>query len=135
MRKGEFDKAIADETETINIEHDNQPAYAARGSRMPKNAKTTVPSTIIPKPSASARGYGRSFRRAIAWKADGNLKQAIDDLTEALRIDPKYVTAIIYRGTYSELNNDLDGAINDFTDALAIDPDNGDAHARRAHDR
>jgi tetratricopeptide (TPR) repeat protein len=52
----------------------------------------------------------------------GDYDRAIADLTEAIRLDPKYVWAYASRGEAYRMKGDYDRAIADLTEAIRLDP-------------
>jgi tetratricopeptide (TPR) repeat protein len=68
---------------------------------------------------------------------NGAPKDAIDQFSQVIAIDPKSATAYNERATVREASGDPDGAIKDYTQALTIDPQlaaafNGRGNARSA---
>ena len=72
------------------------------------------------------------FYRGKDWSSKGEYDRAIKDYTEAIRIDPAYVNALIGRGVSWGEKGEWDKAIADFDAALRIDPDNQYAIRNRA---
>src|SRR6478672_10902678 len=64
--------------------------------------------------------------------AQGNQERALPDLNEAIRLDPKSVTAFVYRGVILGARGEHDRAISDFTAAIQIEPFSAELRARRA---
>lgn len=60
--------------------------------------------------------------RAWAWKLKGEPDKAIQDLTEAVRLNPKFAAAYLNRGSAWLDRKDFDKAIKDFDAAIALDP-------------
>jgi len=50
------------------------------------------------------------------------LKQALDDCSRALRLNPNYLPALVIRGFVNLKLNQLDSAIADYDAALKINP-------------
>jgi tetratricopeptide (TPR) repeat protein len=69
------------------------------------------------KDSAIARVY-----RGHAYRHKGDLVRAIADLSEAIRLDPKYAEAYYNRGLTYRNKGDLDRAIADFGEAIRLAP-------------
>jgi tetratricopeptide (TPR) repeat protein len=53
--------------------------------------------------------------RALSYKSKGDLDRAIVDLSEAIRLDPKYAEAYYVRGVAYRNKVDLDRAIADYS--------------------
>ncbi len=74
------------------------------------------------------------FLRGQAKLDAGDVRGAVDDYTEALRIHPKDLACLNNRATVrSEGLGDHNGAIEDHTEALRIDPKNADAYYNRGN--
>lgn len=63
----------------------------------------------------------------VARKNKGDLDGAIQDYTEAIRLNPDNDPAYNNRGVARKNKVDLDGAIQDFTEAIRLKPDDVDA--------
>jgi tetratricopeptide (TPR) repeat protein/S1-C subfamily serine protease len=121
----EYKQAISDLTETIRRDPKNAP-YTVGGLRYSefKDNKILISS------------YNK--RISIVYKARGdshwnlkNYKQAIDDYTQAIKIDPKNPTYYRDRGnTYFQLK-DYKQAVDDYTQAIKIDTKNANYYVRR----
>jgi tetratricopeptide (TPR) repeat protein len=69
--------------------------------------------------------------RAWAWKLQGELDRAIQDLDEAVRLSPKYAVAYHNRGLAWADKKDFDRALKDLDEAVKLDPKNPRSlHAR-----
>ncbi len=67
--------------------------------------------------------------RALCYKKQNKLMEALKDADEALKLNPKYVTGYIRRGNiYKDLKM-YDDAIHDFQEAKSLDPNNRDIDA------
>ena len=60
--------------------------------------------------------------RGDAYRKKGDMDRAIADLTEAIRLDPKYANAYDNRGLAYRDKGDMDRAIADLTEAIRLDP-------------
>src|SRR5262249_17526042 len=61
-------------------------------------------------------------RRAEAWYLSRHCDKAINDLNEAIRLDPKYLIAYIRRGVAWLEKGDYARCIKDWHDAIRLDP-------------
>ena len=68
---------------------------------------------------------------SVAHILSGDLKGAIEDCNQALRLNPNYALAYSNRGFARLLSGDLKEAIEDFTQALRIDPSLAITHNNR----
>jgi lipoprotein NlpI len=89
----------------------------------------------------SGRWRGRDIawayvNRGWAYEDKGDHDHAIADETEAIRLDPKNVSAYVNRGWAYDDMEDYDRAIADETEAIRLDPNNVAAYIYRgwAHD-
>lgn len=72
------------------------------------------------------------FNRALAYEAKRDA-QAITDLNEAIKRDPRHAKLFYERGRfYSGIVDDVASALRDFDQALALDPNYADARVYRA---
>ena len=65
--------------------------------------------------------YGR-FRRALAMARTGDAARAIEDLGEAIRLEPRMVSAYVERGRLLARGGQAERAISDFGEAIALAP-------------
>src|SRR5580704_932243 len=78
----------------------------------------TLP-TVTPTPPADAVAH---FDSGMAFLERQEYDKAINDFTEAIRLDPNYVPAYVSRGNAYGIHGAVDKAINDFTEAIRLDP-------------
>jgi len=71
------------------------------------------------------------YERAMGHKQMSNWQLAVDDLTEVIRLNPRYQDPYFHRAwAYDELKN-YDRAIVDYTQAIALNPQDADAYNNR----
>ncbi|MBD2441669.1 tetratricopeptide repeat protein [Dolichospermum sp. FACHB-1091] len=155
----DYKKAIEDYTEAIRLDPKDALYYASRGiaysglkdykqaisdlteaiRRDPKNAPYTVGGlrySEFKDNKILISSYNK--RISIVYKARGdshwnlkNYKQAIDDYTQAIKLDTKNANYYARRGlTYLQLK-DYKQAIDDYTQAIKLDTKNANYYARR----
>jgi tetratricopeptide (TPR) repeat protein len=61
------------------------------------------------------------------------LDKAIADYTDAIKLDPKHIEAILYRGGCLTLTNNLERAVADYTEVIKLDPKRADAFCSRGY--
>ena len=69
--------------------------------------------------------------RGVAYALKGDYDRAIEDLNEAIRLDPKYAPAYYYGGLAYEHKGDHDRAIEDYNEAIRLDPKDAYAYDNR----
>ncbi len=62
--------------------------------------------------------------RGEAYRSHSEDDRAIADFDQAIKLEPKFVSAFIGRGLAQENKNDYTRAIADFTQAIKVDPKN-----------
>ena len=103
-RKGDYDRAIADYNQAINLDpryalayNNRGHAYLAKGDKDRAIADFNQAIKINPLPASNPH-VNVYFNRGIAYSAKGDYERAIDDYTEAIRLDPKFASAYDNRG-------------------------------------
>ncbi|MDB9453684.1 serine protease [Dolichospermum circinale] len=114
----DYKQAISDLTEAIRLDPKNAP-YTVQGLRYSEFKDNEI----------MISSYNKSISIVYAARGDShrnlkNYKQAIDDYTQAIKIDPKNPTYYRDRGVaYGKLKN-YKQAIDDYTQAIKIDDKN-----------
>ena len=109
--KGEFDKAIADCTETIHLNEGIGGSYSIAGRRVKR------PVTTWRKEGDAAEAYSL---RGLAYAGKGDWDKVIADCTEAIHLDPKDALAYYNRGYAYKMKGDYYKAIADGLEAKAL---------------
>jgi|GEM_PF-2589252 len=130
---GENDKAVAEFTKTITLDPGYFLAYYNRGNvyllqgRF-QEAINDFDDAISIKPMANAY-----YARGLAYyqrtpKSLEDLKAAVSDLGQALRLDSRYLDAFLVRGhAYFELQ-EYNEAIADYEEVIRLSPQNAEAY-------
>ncbi len=71
--------------------------------------------------------------RGLAYRSKGDFDRAIADLSEAVRLDPKYAEGYYGRGLAYGNKDDLDRAIADYSEAIRLDPKLAAAYNNRGN--
>jgi tetratricopeptide (TPR) repeat protein len=71
------------------------------------------------------------FIRGAAYHAKGDLDHAITDYSAAIRLNPKFTTALINHGVAYASKGHFDSAIADYSEAIRLDPRSAIAHNNR----
>jgi tetratricopeptide (TPR) repeat protein len=132
----DFDGAITDYNEAIQLKSDFPSAYYHRG--MARYEKGDFVGAI--KDHSEAIRLESDFHEAFDNR--GNARKAIDDFdgaiqdhTEAIRLKPDYSPAYSNRGSARKAKGDFDGAIKDHTEAIRLKPDFLNAFNNRGNAR
>ncbi|HJT35483.1 MAG TPA: ankyrin repeat domain-containing protein, partial [Pirellulales bacterium] len=105
-RLSKLDEAIADQTRAIELAPDYAQAYLHRAFAW----------------SFKARRIPRSWVEPRSAEGDACFDKAIEDATEAIRIDPKNALAYSRRAIYWEEKRHFDHAIADYSEAIRLEP-------------
>jgi tetratricopeptide (TPR) repeat protein len=115
--RGDYDTAIAEFTEAINLDGNLAAAYMLRGRAYFASVSQvySVERNFDGLTTISTRGNVSSDKRTI-------YNQAIADYTQAVRLDPNNAATYRQRGvTYGDIG-DYDRAIADYNQAIRLDP-------------
>jgi tetratricopeptide (TPR) repeat protein len=126
--KGQHDRVIADLTEVIPLNPNNQLAYLVRGFAY-KN-KGEHDRAIADFERFIQLGTDDRINSARAYVSRGEIyltvkhdyDRGIADFTEAIRLDPKFGQSYEIRGRAYEEKREFERALADFRAALAINP-------------
>lgn len=132
--KEDYENAIADCDQAIQIVPDYARAYAYRGyayRMLGKYEKAIADFNEVIRLDSEYAGAYES--RGNALRANKDYDKAIVDYTEAIRLDPKNVFAYNNRGWTWYLKNDLDKAIADYAEAIQLNPKWGQAYYNRGY--
>jgi serine/threonine protein kinase len=77
---------------------------------------------LLPHPHSTTSEVAELYKRAGDKFAKGNKQEALDDLTNAIALDPNYADAYINRGYVRSTLGNAQGAIEDYNIAIEIDP-------------
>lgn len=133
LSHGEFDKAIADFTESLKREPRNAGALNNRGqARYMKDEYQAAIQDFSAAIAMDARHSLALNNRALAKIAMGDFPGALKDLDAALKLVPDYPEALNNRGIVKQELDRPDDAIKDFTVALKVYPKYIDALCNRA---
>src|SRR5271157_5169359 len=85
----------------------------------PSNEQFSGPALPSVTPTIDAHAH---FDIGMASLKRQEYDKAINDFSEAIRLDPNYVPAYVSRGNAYGTHGAVDKAINDFTEAIRLDP-------------
>ncbi len=133
----QYDKAIADYTQSITINPNSAIAYGRRGlayltHRKIEQGIQDFNQAIAIEPQDAQHYLGRCAGHYEA----GNVEQVIKDCTQAITINPQYVhftgsLLALARGVASAKKGNMDLAIANFNQVITIDPKNASAYYMR----
>lgn len=130
LEKMQYDKAIEDFTQAIQLDPKNGNAHHLRGfafyKKMEYDKAIENYSQAIRIDSKDANSY--NFR-GIAYYHKNEYDKAIEDYGQAIRL--KYVRAYYNRGIAFTKTKQYDRAIEDYGQAIKIDPKNANAFINR----
>jgi tetratricopeptide (TPR) repeat protein len=137
----EYDKAIAEYTEALNLYPNNAAAYCNRGEsyRMKKQYDEAIQD--LEKAISLDQNYqwakdnlkGIYYDRGLAYKKQGDYDKAIAEYTGALKLDPNYAKAYNNRGNAYDKKGEYDKALTDYTEAIRLNPDNAFYYRNRGN--
>jgi tetratricopeptide (TPR) repeat protein len=161
--RGEYDMAIADFTEAINLDPDMASAWMLRGRALFASVSKVYAvgenfssvRTIVTAGSVVSEEKKAVYDRAIAdftqairldpnnanayrergnaYSDKGDYDRAIADYNQALRLDPNLAAAYNTRGFAYYMKGDYDRAIADYNQALRINPNDAKAYLGRGN--
>lgn len=92
---------------------------------------TPAPAPLVTASADLRANALRHFERAMAFARQGNLDRAIDQYTEAIRLDPSLAPAYAHRGRVYGQKGCYEQAIKDSSEALRLDPGSAFAYLLR----
>jgi tetratricopeptide (TPR) repeat protein len=132
IRRGEFDRGIADADEAIRLDPHDAAAFNNRGNgyRMKEEYDRAIADytqTIRLDPT-----YVFAFKnRGSVYQHQGDLDRAIADYSEAVRLDPTFPNAFADRASAYREKGDFDRAIADFSTLIRLSPQDSKAFYSR----
>src|SRR5262249_53722668 len=129
-KKGDLDRAIADEDQAIKLNPKYTSAYNNRG--LAWKAKGDLDRAIADYDQAIKLDpkYTSAYNnRGLAWRAKGDLDRAIADVDQAIKLDPELSSAYYIRAIALEGKGDLQRALSDFKKFTELDPSDPDGLA------
>jgi tetratricopeptide (TPR) repeat protein len=121
--QGNYDQAIIDYNEAIQLEPINPATYNNRGDAYYKKGDYKRAITDYTEAIKLDPNYADAYAgRAAAYLAKGDLNRAIADCDQAIKLDPELVPAYSTRGSAYLAKGDMNQALSDFNQALSLDP-------------
>jgi tetratricopeptide (TPR) repeat protein/S1-C subfamily serine protease len=131
----QLDKALAAINQAIQLQPNNPNLYNQKFGVLSdlkryKEAAAAINKAIELSPRAAFYN-----NRGIVRKELGDKPGAIDDYTQAIKINPNYDLTYYNRGNVRDNLGDKQGAIDDYTLAIKINPNDADAYYNRGNVR
>jgi tetratricopeptide (TPR) repeat protein len=125
--KGEWEKALKDYNEAIQLDPKSAAAYFHRGNVLYQQGEVDKAisdwtQSIQLDPKSTAFG-----NRGSAWCKKGEWDKALNDYNEAIRLNPKLASAFRNRGLVWHQKREWDKALADYDEAIRLDPKDLDA--------
>ena len=131
--KGEFDKAMQDYDEAINLDPKNAGAYVNRALALARQGDFEAAMKDYAKAIAlNPRQWQAYFNRAAELKDSGKLREAVADLSQVINLNPEFAGAYVNRANIYVRQSELDKAIADYNAALQRDSTLTDIYISRA---
>ena len=134
LRNRDFDRAIADYSELIQLYPQDRDAFICRGeaNRQKRNFDQAIADygQAIELDPNDGTAY---VSRAVAYSQKEDFDRAFVDYARALELNPRDVRAYLNRGTSYRARGDIDRAMADFDQAIQISPTYKYAYLRRGN--
>jgi tetratricopeptide (TPR) repeat protein len=122
--KGDYDRALADETKAIELNPQLADAYVNRGSA--SGSKGDYDREIADETKAielNPQLADAYTERGIAYSLKGDYDRAIADYAQAIELNPQDLYAYQNRGVAHKNKGDYDRAIADYDQAIRLKPE------------
>jgi Flp pilus assembly protein TadD len=132
LKKGEYDRAIADYDQAIRIQPKSASALNGRG--VARREKGEFDRALVDHDEAIRLSPKRAEyynNRGIALREKGELDRATADYDQAIELDPKYANPLNNRGVVWKLKGDLERALTDYSEAIRLNPNYALAYNNR----
>lgn len=132
---GDFDAALAVLDRASRLKPAEPAAFAGRALMF--SEKGDFKSAHIEMTKARALGHDNPTRayvlaaRGVILQREGRLDESMNDLDQAIGLNPAYASSYAERGTVWRLKGDLAKALTDLNIAVRLNPDNSSFLARR----
>lgn len=131
-KKDEFDTAITDYTNAIELDTEYAEAYNHRGIAYLNNGNFDDAIADYTDAIRLDQEFAEAYKdRATAYLANSDFDDAIRDYTKAIQLDPDDTDIYNYRGLVHLGNSEPDKAIDDFSRAIQLMPDDPNAYYNR----
>jgi tetratricopeptide (TPR) repeat protein len=126
-----FDEALKVVNRAINIKRDNASLHSERGGLLVKLGNFSAAEKAYTEAIRRDRQSVFYYDRSLIYGYQNKWKWALDDLNQAVALNPEYTKAYLNRGiVYRELEQ-LPLAFDNFNMAIKLDPNNAEAYLNR----
>ena len=131
-KKDDFDNAITDYANAIELDPEYADAYNHRGISHFSNGDIDNAISDYTKAIELDQEFTEAYKdRATAYFGNSDFDNAITDYTKAIQLDPDDTDIYNYRGLAHFKNSETNKAIDDFSRAIQLKPDNANAYYNR----
>ncbi|MTJ19335.1 tetratricopeptide repeat protein [Dolichospermum sp. UHCC 0299] len=130
-RSNQLDKALAAINQAIQLQPNNPNWYNQKRGVLSDLKRYKEAAAAINKAIELSPRAAFYFNRGIGKSDLGDKQGAINDFTQAIKIDPNLAQAYNNRGFFKGELGDKQGAINDYNQAIKIDPNLAQAYYNR----
>jgi len=132
--KGEYEKAIEDQTQALKIDPNFAGAYLNRALAYANKGDYEKAIDDYNKALEIDPNYTDAYlNRGLAYFAKHEYDKAIADYTQAIKLNPNYAKPYNNRGNVYTRLEEYDKAIADYNEAIRIDPNLADAYYNRGN--
>ncbi len=131
-RKPDYDRAIADYDQALQLDPDYGYVYGNRGRAWySKNNLDRALADLNDAIRINPKNAIEYNSRGNVWKDKGDLDKAMADYNQAIRFDSKFAIAYYNRGVAWGSQGNDDRAMADYDQAIKLDPNYGYAYGNR----
>ena len=128
----DYDRAIAEYSEAIEINPTDDNAYVCRGNVRAMRGDTAAAMADFAKAlELNPRNDSAYYNRGVAQQSAGNWDEAIVDCTRAIELYPERADAYYTRGNAWREKGEFDRAVADYGRAIELNPQDGVAYLNR----
>jgi tetratricopeptide (TPR) repeat protein len=131
--KGDQEKAISDLTAAIRLDPGRAISYANRGLARFQKYEYDGAIADLNASLSIAKTVGALRARSEVYFYLGDLRNAVADIDEAMRLDPKDADTYQQRGSIHMLNEEVNLAVEDFSEAIRLNPNSICAYLSRGN--
>ncbi len=133
FNKGEYDRAIQDYDQAIELKPDHALAFNNRGFAYHEKGEYDRAIADYDRAIQLNPDYAYAFgNRGDAYDHKGEYDRAIADYDQVIRLKPDHALAFYNRGIAYRLKGEYDRAIRDYDQAIRLNPDDAIAYDNKA---